>query len=450
MATATHNGPLAVRDFRLLSIGQLTSTVGDYCYAVALPWLVLSTHGGPALLGAVLACYGIPRTVLIPAGGVLADKFGPRTVMLASDAIRCGLAGWLAILATRHSHSLVLLGPVAALLGAGAGAFIPASYSIMPTILRPEELPAGNSLSTAMVQLGSLTGPVLGGILVAAAGPAPALAVDAVSFAVSAIGLALIGSPNLATAIARGASAAGSAAPARPDLTPGPVGGHSAIAPGELTTTHQDSQNDALKLWPFLRQARLLQAIVLVAVVANITTGGTFEVALPALAHQRYGASGYGALIACFGGGMLVGTLAASRGDKLQRPAVVALNAFLVEAALTCLVPFAGLAGAGLVLALFGMCNGFGNIVVITLIQQWAPSQLLGRVMSLVMLAGLGIFPASVAIAGVLVRQLGPTPFFPAAGLFLAIAILGGLAAQEVRDLGAAAPAPAQAAELVR
>jgi MFS family permease len=72
---------LAVRSFRLLTGGQFASTIGDLCYAVALPWLVLSSHRGPVLLGAVLACYGVPRTVLIPAGGVLADKVGPRTLI---------------------------------------------------------------------------------------------------------------------------------------------------------------------------------------------------------------------------------------------------------------------------------------------------------------------------------------------------------------------------------
>jgi len=84
------SGPLGVRSFRLLAGGQFTSTVGDYCYAVALPWLVLSNGGGAVLLGTVLACYGVPRTALIPVGGVLADKVGPRTVMLAADAGRCG------------------------------------------------------------------------------------------------------------------------------------------------------------------------------------------------------------------------------------------------------------------------------------------------------------------------------------------------------------------------
>src|ERR1700685_3162368 len=106
IAAAWRSGPLAVRSFRLLAGGQLTSTIGDYCYAVALPWLVLSNHGTTVLLGAVLACYGIPRTVLIPVGGILADKVGPRTLMLFADVLRCVLVVLLTFLAARHTASI--------------------------------------------------------------------------------------------------------------------------------------------------------------------------------------------------------------------------------------------------------------------------------------------------------------------------------------------------------
>src|ERR1700722_17909167 len=104
MSAALRSGPLAVRSFQLLTGGQLASTVGDYCYAVALPWLVLSTHGGPVLLGTVLACYGVPRTVLIPLAGILTDKIGARTVMLLADIVRCVLVAVLALLARTTSY----------------------------------------------------------------------------------------------------------------------------------------------------------------------------------------------------------------------------------------------------------------------------------------------------------------------------------------------------------
>jgi MFS family permease len=104
VTAAFRSGPLAVRSFRLLAGGQFASTIGDYCYAVAQPWLVLSNHGSTVLLGIVLACYGVPRTVFIPVGGMLADKFGPRTLMLFADVMRCLLVGVLTVLAARHAR----------------------------------------------------------------------------------------------------------------------------------------------------------------------------------------------------------------------------------------------------------------------------------------------------------------------------------------------------------
>ena len=159
---------------------------------MALPWLVLSAHGGTVLLGTVLACYGVPRTVLIPVGGMLADRLSPRAVMLAADTVRCVLVAVLAVFAARSLVSLAFLGPVAALIGAGEGLFLPASAAIMPSLLPAGKLQAGNGLSAAMIQIGSLAGPVLGGILVTTAGSAPAFAVDAASFAISAATLAVM------------------------------------------------------------------------------------------------------------------------------------------------------------------------------------------------------------------------------------------------------------------
>ncbi len=401
------DSPLAVRDFRLLSLGQLASTVGDYCYAVALPWLVLSGNGGTVTLGIVLACYGVPRTVLIPAGGVLADKFSARTAMLTADAARFLLLGLLAFFAAAHVTSLAALAPIAALIGAGEGLFLPASFSIMPTLLPGEQLAAGNALSTGLVQIGSLAGPALGGLLVATAGTAPAFAVDAVSFGVSAIALALIRSRRPAT----------------------------------TDEVRQEAGETTEGLGQLLRRSRAILVILALSVIANFTAGGTFEVALPALAHARYGASGYGWIMACFGAGALAGTLLVTQLGRLgatAHPAIAALTAYLVDAAAICAVPFlGGLAGAATAMAITGLANSFGNVMLITLIQQWAPPRLLGRVMSLFMLASFGTFPISVAVAGVLVRHLHAPPFFPVAGITLGVAVLIALSQRATRQFGA-------------
>jgi predicted MFS family arabinose efflux permease len=415
-------GPLGVRSFRLLCGGQFSSTIGDFCYAVALPWLVLSEHGGPILLGIVLACYGVPRTVLIPVGGMLADKAGPRTLMLAADAARAVLVAGLAVLAARHSVSLAALGPIAAFTGAGEGLFIPASYAIMPSLLSGEQLAAGNALSTAMVQAGSLLGPALGGALVATTrASTAAFAVDAASFGISALTLLLIprraGAGSVTAVAAEAATETGEAPP-----------------PGGVLA--------------LLRRSRVLQVILVVVIAANLANGGMGEIAMPALAHAKYGAAGYGALLACLAAGGIAGTLAAARTGGLRAPALFASAMFLLESVFIALVPYlGGEAGAAALLCLTGVCNGLGNVTFLTVMQKWVSPGLLGRVMGMLMLCSFGTFPLSVAVSGVLVRHLGPVPFFPVAGALVAVAMLFGLTQREFRRFGAAEVTVPQAAE---
>jgi hypothetical protein len=414
-------GPLGVRSFRLLVSGQFASTIGDYCYAVALPWLVLSSHGSAALLGLVLACYGVPRTVLIPVGGVLADKIGPRTLMMIADIGRCLLVAALAVLAARHTASVITLGPVAALIGAGEGLFLPASFSILPSLLDAERLGAGNALSSAAVQVGSFLGFSLGGALVAATGASTAaFAVDAASFAVSALTLALI--PGRTRA---------------PQVT---------ALPGPGTATHEVSQRPSApvgapaskpSVLTVLRRWRALQVILVVTIAANLAGGGMIGVALPSLAHALWGAAGYGALLACSAAGALLGTLAATRTVKVAAPAIFVSVLFLIYAAFTAVIPYlGGEAGAAAALFMGGVTSGMGNVVAITMVQKSIPPAITGRIMGVVMLGAFGTFPISVALTGLLVRHFGPTPFFPVAGALVAAAMLFGLSQREFRVFG--------------
>ncbi|MDQ2810981.1 MAG: MFS transporter [Actinomycetota bacterium] len=450
VTAAFRSGPLAVRSFRLLASGQFASTIGDFCYAVALPWLVLSNHGSTVLLGFVLACYGVPRTVLIPVGGVLADKIGPRTLMLFADVMRCVLVGVLTVLAARHTASLVTLGPTAAFIGAGEGLFLPASFAIMPSLLDDDRLAAGNALSSTAVQVGSLIGPAIGGALVATTGASTAaFGVDAASFAVSAVSLALI--PRRAEAGSMAASLAETA-----DSTAGEADGLTG-----LTDTAPDSpaaRSDGQAAEPsakppgmlaYIRQSRAIQVIMVVAIAANLANGGLGEVALPALAHAHWGAGGYGALLACLAAGAVIGTLAAARSGSLRNPAMVASVAFIIASGAISLVPYlGGEAGAAAALLFLGVCNGLGNVLFYTMAQRSIPSAILGRVLGMIMLCSAGTFPLSVAVTGVLVRHVGTTPFFPIAGVFLVVAVLGGNSQRAFRDFGRQAEPSERAGQL--
>jgi hypothetical protein len=179
--------------------------------------------------------------------------------------------------------------------------------------------------------------------------------------------------------------------------------------------------------------------MLLVAVAANLGSGGVDGVAIPSLAHGPLHASaaGYGALIAAFAAGALLGIVAAGQGRRARRPAIVGSAAFLAEALSLAVVPYlGGVVLVGVALAVTGVMNGFGNVVMITFFQRWAPPDLLGRLTGLLLLASFGVFPVSVALGAVVVHDLGPAPFFPIAAAALAAAILLGLSQRSWRQLG--------------
>jgi len=446
LAASVRSGPLGIPAFRLLTAGQFTSTIGDFCYAVALPWLVLSNHGSAAQLGVVLACYGIPRAVLTVPGGSLADRFGPRRVMLGSDAVRCALTAVFAVLAASHVSSLAALAPVAAVLGACAALFLPASAALMPTLVDAERLPTANAVYTGSLQFGMLFGPVIGGVLVAATGTTAAFGVDSASYAVSAASLALMAATGRRRSPA-GESAGLAPAPGpAPGLAPGSAGagaagagaaGAGSAGAGAAGAGIASAAGDPTSVWVLLRQARLLQLILAVSLTANFALIGTTEVALPSLAHARFGADGYGAVLTCLAVGSLAGTLVVARVGRRIRPAALLSGAFFVAAIAIALAPFLGglpgLAGAILV---FGVALGIDNVLSITVLQQWAPPAMLGRVMGLIMVAAAASFPLSTALAGLLTRHLGPAPLFPLTGAMLGAAILGALSQREFRAFG--------------
>jgi MFS family permease len=406
---AFRSGPLASNPFRLYCAGQLTSTAGDYCYAVALPWLVLSRHGSVTLLGTVLACYGLARVLLIPVGGVLADQIGPRRVMIGADMLRCVLVAVFAVLAARHITTLTALGPIAAAVGAGEGLFLPASFAMVPTVAQPQQLGAANGISGGIIQIGSLLGPLLGASLVVATGPALAFAVDAATFAVSALTLLLI---------RRRAQSAD-------------------VPPGEAATAAAESA-PAITLRQLIR-SRAFQLLLLILLVSNATWGGVLEVALPSLAHLHYGAGGYGALLAGISGGIIAGTFAAAA-VKPARPMFLALLFFLANGAACAALPYlGGLPGAVVAAVVLGVCNGFSTVLALTVLQRWAPPHLLATVMAVILIAGVGVFPLSAAVTGILVHHVGPSVFFPLAGLTLAVTLVIGFASRQVRNLGAEA-----------
>jgi len=423
MPTLRSLAPLRAPSFRRYWIGQLTSNLGDAVYAVALPWYVLATHGGALLLGIVLACYGVPRTALVAVGGRLSDRVRPWTVMLGADAMRAVAVGALAVIAATGPARATRLIPVAIALGAGEGLFLPASFAIVPSLVPDETLEAGNALAFGASQLATLVGPALGGLVVGIDKAPAGFAIDALSFGVSTLTLATIRERLRAGQLA--SDAAPESLPAR--------------------TTPVDSP------WELLRHERPLQVILLVTVVANLGAGAVSEVALPAFARGglHAGSAGYGDLLSAFGLGALLGTLFVGALRRAPRPAVAASAFFLVEAAAIAVTPLVGgLAPTAAVLMLVGASNAMGNLIALSAFQRWTPPNLLGRLMGVLLLASLGVFPLSVLLAGMLLGALQPRGIFVAAGALLALALTGALSQPEWRAFGSSIRATSSDARL--
>lgn len=402
--------PLRHPSFRLLLAGELISNFGDGIFLVALPWYVLAHHRGALLLGTVLAAYGAPRTAMLILGGHASDRYRPWMVMLAANCARGLAVGALALTAATGVARGPVLIAIAVVLGAGEGIFVPASEVIVPALVAREELQAGNALISGTTQLSQLAGPALGGVLVGLLGPAQGFAIDAATFVISA--LTLIG-------IRRDA--------------PRPV-----VAPARTAGWTGDVSLRAVLGQPIVRVMLITDALV------NLGSTGLGRVALPALARgpMHLHASGYGALSAAMGAGLLLGTLIASGLPSARRPLLVYTLALLPTAPLIAALPYGGgLVATVVILIVAFILIAIGNLLLITGLQQWAPPQLLGRLTGVLMLASVGMMPISTLIAGFVIHLTGPRAYFPLDAATLTVAALAQLMAPSWRRFDPTGPA---------
>src|SRR5918995_428805 len=168
--------PLRHRDFRLLWTGLAVSLIGSGLWLVALAWQVIVLGGGPTELSLVTALYSVGLLAFVLVGGIAADRLPQRLVMLAADLVRTAILlvlGWLSLTGDLRIWHLAAGGLV---VGAGEAFFIPSYTAILPHLLPESELLAANGLEGTLRPLAQqATGPVLGGVAVAALSPGLAI-----------------------------------------------------------------------------------------------------------------------------------------------------------------------------------------------------------------------------------------------------------------------------------
>ncbi|BAY91384.1 MULTISPECIES: MFS transporter [unclassified Tolypothrix] len=403
--------PLTVRNFLLLYIGETVSLLGDQFYIVALPWLTIQLTNSGITLGTVLMSAAIPRAVLMLFGGVVSDRFSPRLVMLVSNALRGLLVVLFATIVALKMTQLWHIYFFAASFGIFDGLFIPASKSIIPSLVSKEQLIASNTLSQGTSQLILLIGPALGGLLIATAGIEVAFVIDGITFAITTITLLLM----------KGTTALN----------------------GELNQ-NSASTKKTMNLIAGMREGfdyawrnQPLRIFLLVMVILNFLFIGPLQVGMTSLAHSRFpgGAVALGILQSAWGGGGLIGTLTPQFVKNIPNIGVLLLTIASVQGFGLFLLGFIGnIALASMTIAVLGFCSCIFTVVGITWIQKQTQPEMLGRVMSLGMFSAFGIAPISFALAGILVN-LNLTIMFTVAGSIMLITSLCLAANPSVRKI---------------
>ena len=391
----------SIRDFRLLFAGVSTSLLGDQFTLIATPWLVLQLTGDPLALGIVLALEGIPRALFMLFGGALTDRFSPRIIMLVSDIARFILAGLMTAVVFSGIVQMWMLYAFALGFGIVSGFAVPAANSIVPRVVKNEDLQAGNSVVMGVGQLVGFVGPVAAGILIgnfseSLFGIGLAFAIDTATFAVSALMLGLMQSG------------------------------------GRLPSSADDTDEESV--WAaivaglrYVWNDEALRLMFIVIAAVNFLFVGPILVGIPVLADQRLaeGALAFGLLMSAFAGGNLVGFLLAG---VLPRPGGETMRLLLL-ALLTmfgCVLGLMGFSNSTWIdfgfMLLLGLGNGYFTIILFTSIQTRSPATMLGRIMSLLMLASSGLVPISQALSGLVITWNLSLLFVLSGGLIVLVA----------------------------
>ncbi|MFI9116198.1 MFS transporter [Streptomyces venezuelae] len=393
----------AHRDPQVLRwLGAYTaSTLGDSVYHLALSWAAVR-GGTPAEAGLVMAVSAVPRALLMLGGGVIADRLGPRRVVLASDTVRCVVVLGVAALVLVTSPTLWLLAGVALVFGIVDALFMPAVGALPPRIAPHDQLARVQGLRGLAYRSGAVLGAPLGGLAVALGGPGAAFAVAGALFALS---LPLLLALRL-----------------RP-LT------------GEAAKENGTAYGDLVDGLRYLRGHRVLGPLMIVIALSDLGFVGPLNVGLALLSDQRgWGASGIGWVLAGFGvGAGSASLLLGVKGRVPRAGAVLGWTMTLGAVSIGALAFVPRLPVAVAVALATGLLAGLSGALCGALVQTECDPAYLGRVSAVSSLVSLGLAPLTYPLTGAAIGLWGVGPVFTVSAAICALAGVYGLAVSAVR-----------------
>ncbi len=363
---------LREREFRLLWAGQTVSVIGDGILLLALSFAVLDLTGSATDVGLVLAASRAPLVLTVLAGGVVADRVSRRRLMVVADLVRMGgltVSATLLIAGTAELWELLVL---QAIVGTAAGFFYPASTGLLPLVVQPRLLQQANAFRGISDGVAKIVGPVLAGLIVVVASPGWALAVDALTFGVSAASLALLRLP--------------------PHVRP----------------PRRRFLHDLADGWHEFTSRTWVWATVVVAGAGGNLFTAFLAVLAPEIAKDQLGGAGvYSLIVAAQGVGGLVGAFFVLR-LRVRRPVVasnLAWTLLVVPNLLLAFVAPPAVIAAGFFVGGIGLATG--QALWDTALQRHIPQAALSRVASYDWFGSLVFNPLGFVIVGPLSAAIG-------------------------------------------
>lgn len=397
--------PAVLRDerrFRFLFSGQVLSLLGDRISFVVLPFAVLSI-GGLSDLGIVTAAATIPFLVVAIPGGSVSDRVGRREVMVVTDLVRASTQITMAVLLLSGSAEIWMIAALMACFGTADAFFGPAMNGLIPQTVPTARVQEANAVLGLMSNIGMVIGPAIAGILLAVTGPGEAIAIDAVTFLVSAAFLSRL-----------------RVAP----VAPGELEGE----PGMLAALREG--------WSVVRGSGWMIPGLRALVAYHVCVLPSIFVLGPALAERDLGgATSWAAITASFGAGAVLGSVVALR-HRPRHPLRVAFTAAIVASLQGAFIA-SGIGTAGI--CVLELVAGIGVSLQYTLweatIQEQIPPAATARAAAYDWGVSVGLMPVGLALAGPVSVALGLTATMRWGSLIGVLMALAALAHPAVRNL---------------
>jgi MFS family permease len=359
-----------------LLTAHAVSLLGNVVAAIGIPWFVLATTGSAARTGIAAFFTTVPLALGAVFGGAVADRVGAKRASLVGDLLSAASIAAIPLLSAAGHLAfwhLLALGFLGSLFDGPSQA---ARQALLPELAARASMPLerANSLYKGTEHVGYVLGAPLTGALVATVGAPNALLLDAGSFLFAAL------------IVAFALPAAGSAA-----------------------TDRQPYVRDVLDGLSFIAREPLVRAFLILDVVGNFFISPLAPVVLPIYARQELGGAGaFGALMAAYGAGGLLGVaLFGTLGNRVRRRRLYVALAVIYPVVSFGLIPLPPLAPTLATLALIGVVAGAGTPLYQTVRHERTPPELRGRVFATIAAAEAIAVPPAVLLAGYVAQVLG-------------------------------------------